>query len=335
MTGAAAQDPQAALHRALTRLATRIDPAARGIDGLQRLSGGASQETWAFAIAGGREDALILRRAPDGDRAGGSGIGLAAEAQVIARAVAAGVPAPRILHELTPEDGAGRGFVMPRIAGETLPARIFRRDDFAPARAGFARQAGAILAAIHQVDPGGLPLPTVTPRGAVADLRARHGAHGDPRPVFSLALRWLDDHAPTPGVPRLVHGDFRMGNLMIGPEGVRAVLDWELAHAGDPHADLGWLCMESWRFGRPDPVGGLGSRRDLFAAYEAASGTPVDPAAAHWWEVLSALRWGVICEEMGAWTRSGADMSVERHVIARRASETEATLLLNLLEGAP
>ncbi len=330
--GSDAADRHRPLQDALSRIAPRIDPAARGIEDLQRLSGGASQETWAFRLSGGRQDHLILRRAPGGKRSGASGIGMTAEARVITRAATAGVPVPRIVYELLPEDGAGSGFIMSRIDAEALPARIFRRESFAPARARFGFQAGGILAAIHQTDPTGLDIPQQNPLETVADLCDRHAAFGDPRPVFSLALRWLESNAPRLGTPRLVHGDFRMGNLMLDPKGVCAVLDWELAHVGDPLADLGWLCMESWRFGRPDPVGGLGSREDLFTGYEAAGGAPVDPAAVRWWEVLAALRWGVIIEEMGSWVRSGADTSVERHVIARRASETETILLLHMLE---
>ncbi|PLS21268.1 phosphotransferase family protein [Amylibacter cionae] len=319
----------------MARLVPTLDPAAQGITGLRRLSGGASQETWSFRMDGGQGQHLILRREPSAVRAGGSGIGMAAEAQVINRVVNAGVPAPRIEYELTPNDGIGTGFIMTRIQGEALPHRILRDETYAPARKIFARQAGEILAKIHQTDPTGLPVPVLSPREVLADLAERHSACGDARPVFSLALRWLAEHAPDQNAPKLVHGDFRMGNLMLGPDGTRGVLDWELAHVGDPMADMGWLCMESWRFGNADPVGGLGRREDLFAGYEAAGGDPVDLETVRWWEILSALRWGVIIEEMGSWVRDGTDTSVERHVIARRASETETILLLHLLEGAP
>ncbi|MFA5123081.1 phosphotransferase family protein, partial [Zavarzinia sp.] len=143
-----------------------------------------------------------------------------------------------------------------------------------------------------------------------------------------LALVWLKAHLPAaPAVPRLVHGDFRNGNLIVGPDGIRAVLDWELAHLGDPLEDLGWLCVPSWRFGGVAPVGGFGTRDDLFAAYEAASGTPVDAGAVRFWEVLGTLRWGLICAESANRFLTGGDRSVERAVIARRASETEIDLL--------
>jgi aminoglycoside phosphotransferase (APT) family kinase protein len=114
---------------------------------------------------------------------------------------------------------------------------------------------------------------------------------------------------------------------------VRAVLDWELAHAGDPMEDLGWICVNSWRFGAIDnPVGGFGSREDLYAGYEAAGGAPVDLKRAHFWEVLGTLRWGVICTMSGIALREGAATGLERAMIARRASETELDLL-NLLEA--
>jgi len=168
------------------------------------------------------------------------------------------------------------------------------------------------------------------PSDAIDNIARRRDAVGDVRPVFDLALCHLQDTQPDDEADVLVHGDFRMGNLMFGPEGLRAVLDWELAFAGDRHADVGWLCMESWRFGGVEPVGGIASRDDLLAAYIAADGAPLDPARVAWWEIWSALAWGVICTEMGVWVAEGSDMSVERHVIARRASETELILMAHL-----
>ncbi len=321
--------PEELLAHALTRLAPRLDPEASGVAALRRLSGGASQETWAFRLEG-PERRMILRRAPEGLRPGGSGIGLAAEAALIRRATDAGVPVPPIVSELRPEDDAGEGFVMPFVEGETLPQRILRQPDFALARAAFAGEAGRALAAIHRLDPHGIALPRLSPQEALDELVRRREAAGRPRPVFELAIRRLAETVPAPVAPRLVHGDFRMGNLMFGPEGLRAVLDWELAHVGDPASDLGWLCMRSWRFGGALPVGGVGRREDLLAAYEAAGGEAIPMAALRWWEMLSALGWGVIVEEMGRWVETGADRSIERHVIARRASEVELVLMMDL-----
>jgi aminoglycoside phosphotransferase (APT) family kinase protein len=125
----------------------------------------------------------------------------------------------------------------------------------------------------------------------------------------------------------LLHGDFRHGNLIIGPDGVRAVLDWELAHIGDPMADLGWLCVNSWRFGQIDkPVGGFGQIADLMAGYEAGGGKP-DLARITFWQTLGSLRWGVMCLGMLASYESGDNRSIERAMIGRRTSETEIDLM--------
>ena len=130
-----------------------------------------------------------------------------------------------------------------------------------------------------------------------------------------------------PSEVTLVHGDFRHGNLIIGPDGVRAVLDWELAHFGDPMEDLGWVCVNSWRFGEIDkPVGGFGTREELFAGYEAA-GRKVDPDRVKFWEVMGTLRWGIMCCGMMQRFRIGPDHSMERAMIGRRSSETEIDLL--------
>ncbi len=77
--------------------------------------------------------------------------------------------------------------------------------------------------------------------------------------------------------------------------GCGAVIDWELAHLGDPMEDLGWLCVKAWRFGGRDPVAGLGEYDELFAAYEAAGGATIDPVAVHWWEVLGTWKRGLSC----------------------------------------
>jgi aminoglycoside phosphotransferase (APT) family kinase protein len=162
----------------------------------------------------------------------------------------------------------------------------------------------------------------------IAEIGREYRGFNWPRPVFELALRWLSDHDPGPSDEvTLVHGDFRHGNLIIGPDGVRAVLDWELAHLGDPMEDLVWICVISWRFGEIDkPVGGFGSREDLFAGYEAA-GRKADPARVKFWEVMGTLRWGVMCCGMMQRFRIGPDHSMERAMIGRRASETEIDLL--------
>jgi aminoglycoside phosphotransferase (APT) family kinase protein len=314
---------------ALRALAGRLAPGGTMAD-LRRLTAGATQEVWRFDLAEGETTTpLILRRAPGGTRVSETTVGLEIEARLLAAAGAAGVPVPGVRHVLTPEDGLGHGFIMDFVEGETLGGRIVKSEALAPARVFLARQCGEVLARVHTMDPDAFPtLKRQTPQDLVDQYHAAYVAAGWPRPVFELAFRWLHAHCPPPPkTMRLVHGDFRNGNLMIGPDGVRAVLDWELAHVGDPMADLGWICTNAWRFGRVDqPVGGFGQREDLWAGYEAAGGAPVQRDHALFWEVFGSIRWGVMCAGMTAAFR-GADPSVERAVIARRTSENEIDLL--------
>ncbi|HEX6310470.1 MAG TPA: phosphotransferase family protein [Acidimicrobiia bacterium] len=299
------------------------------IEGLRRLSGGASRETWSFDVltSGGDRHALVLRRDP-GAHAGTSPRSVEYALLEAARRGGVAVPAVRFL--LEPGDELGSGFVMERIPGETIPRRILRDDVYADARAGMARQCGELAARIHAVDTATLPpLPAQAAASQVTQYRELIDGLGEPHPTFELGLRWLDERAPPPPErTTLVHGDFRNGNFVVGPDGIRAVLDWELAHLGDPAEDLGWLCVTSWRFGVHDrPVGGFGSVTDLLAGYRDAGGGAVDPDRVRYWEVLGTLKWGVICQLQASTHLSGVVRSVELAALGRRVAETEWDLL--------
>lgn len=313
------------------RVASWID-GATGVSDVRRLSGGASQETWSFDIVHpGGDRGAILRRAPSGvGAAPARAAGLETEARLMQLAGNAGVPSPRVIHVLTPDDDLGTGFVMNRVAGETIPRKILRDAQFDAVRPKLARQLGGVLAAIHDLPRDQLPkLRSMTAALEIDEMTRDYRAMDWPRPVFDLALRWLADHDPGPSAEvTLVHGDFRHGNLMIDPTGVQAVLDWELAHLGDPMEDLGWICVNSWRFGAIDkPVGGFGTREEMFAGYEAASARRIDPNRVMYWEVMGTLRWGLMCCGMMQRFRQGPEHSMERAMIGRRSSETEIDLL--------
>jgi aminoglycoside phosphotransferase (APT) family kinase protein len=317
---------------ALRELLNRCLGEAAEVGELRRLSGGANQETWSFdAKIAGRRLPLILRRTPGGARdlgAGARGLGLEKEAKLIDLAGRSGVPVPAIRGVLQPSDELGSGFLMDRIAGETIARKILRDDEFAEVRPRLARQCGSVLAAIHGVAADDLNLAVSPAREQLDQYRSLYDAYDHPHPVFEVAFRWLADRIPGDVAPALVHGDFRNGNLVIGSDGVRAVLDWELAHLGDPMEDLGWICVNSWRFGEIDhPVGGFGDREEMFAGYRTAGGGAVDPERVRWWETFGSLKWGIMCMTMYQIFRSGMDRSVERAAIGRRSSETEIDLL--------
>ena len=324
---AVGQQAVAAALEALCR--DRLGDGARVAD-VRRLSGGASQEIWSFdAVVGGEVRPLILRRVPAGLQQRAGAAAMATEARLIALAGEHGVPVPAIVAVFTPADGLGDGYVMERVAGETLARRILRDAEFADARRVLARQLGQAAARLHAI-----PAARATPLGGTSiaasldGARERYRANAIRKPVVEWALRWLEDHRPPEmDTPVIVHGDLRNGNIMVGAEGLRALLDWEVVHLGDPAEDLGWLCVTSWRFGAIDlPVGGLGTRADLFAGYAEVAGEAPDADRVKWFEVMGTLRWGLSCSLMAREFQRG-DRSVERAAIGRRASETEIDLL--------
>ena len=325
------------------RLGDRLGASPR-IEGLRRLTAGAANQTWRFDAIGRNRLDCVLRRsprlAPEADDAedaadDGGALSKVGEAQVQEAARRVGVEAAEVLFTLEEADGLGDGYVMLALEGETLARRILRDDAYADARPRLARQCGETLARLHSVDPAGLPaLPTSTAATQLERYGEIYRSSDQPVPVFDLALEWLREHLRAPSRVTLVHGDFRNGNLMVGPEGLRAVLDWELAHFGDPVEDLGWICVNSWRFGEIDhPVGGFGSREDLRAGYESAAGGSVDPEAMRYWEVFGTLKWGIMCMTMTRAHLTGQVRSEERAAIGRRVSETEFDLI-NLLAPA-
>jgi len=333
----------AALEEGLAGVLARALPDFVALDAVERLSGGASQETYRITVTtrGGKRK-LAMRRAPGGVSVaptGGEKPGLALEARLMEVARAAGVPEPEIVRVLTPEDGIGEGFVMEWLEGEALGAKIARAPEFDAIRPSLAYQCGQLLARIHGIDldATGLRgrLGVLDPETFVRQKWEQYQLFATPQPMIDFTARWLLEHLPPTGELKLVHNDFRNGNLMVSPEkGVVAVLDWEVAHIGDPMRDLGWICTNSWRFGRSElPVGGFGTYEDLFAGYASVSGRPVDPDHVKFWEVFGSYWWAVGCLGMGMAYRNGPDRTVERPGIGRRSSECQVDCVNLIIPG--
>lgn len=296
---------------------------------LERLSGGANMESWRF-LSG--ETTCVLRRAPSLEMMAGRPMDHAGEAALIRAAHAAGVMAPEVLVELEPSDEIGSGYVMRAIPGSPDPNVFLAEAEPDLAIQDIARE----LVATHRIDPANLPVPVMDTAEALAELRQNFLDYGGDRPILALALHWLEQNIPPMTHPRLVHGDFRLGNLMFEHGRLTGVLDWELAHLGDWHEDLAFGCMTVWRFSRPDRPGyGLTSVEELARAYEAAGGDRFDPARFRFWTIYRTFWWAIGCLKMGGYWRAGHDRSVERVVVARRTSEQELDLLLLLEDQAP
>ena len=290
---------------------------------LRRLSGGASRVTSSFDLepeAGRGARPLILQV----DRGSGGDTGESKarlERALLEVARAAGVPVPAVVATGESDDIGPAWLVVERLEGETIPRKILRDPEWAEARRALTPQCGHALAAIHTIDPETVErLPRADP---LRDPLPLLDALGEVRPALELGTRWLAAHRPAGDRWATVHGDFRLGNLLVGPEGLRGVLDWELAHRGDPVEDIGWLCAPAWRFGGAGEVAGVGSVDELLDAYESAGGGRIDPATVHWWQVYATVKWATICALQASAHLSGATRSVELAAIGRRVCESE------------
>lgn len=299
------------------------------VEGLERLSGGASRQTWSFRAIDptGRRVRLILRRDPPSEPRPQK---MALEARAIQLAGTHGVPVPELVDSSSDASVLGSPYLlMSHVDGETIARRILREPQYADARAGLAHELGSALGRIHRIGADGEADLTGFERiDPLARHRQRYVEFGFHRPVIELALRWLRETQPTTSArPALVHGDFRMGNIIVAETGLAAVLDWENVHLGDPMEDLGYLCIRSWRFAGPGPVAGVGTFEQLFDGYESAAGVRPDPFVVRWWQVLGTLQWALGCMVQVSRHLTGTTRSVELAAIGRRIAEQEHDLL--------
>jgi aminoglycoside phosphotransferase (APT) family kinase protein len=306
--------------------------AEQGIDAgelrLSRIPGGASRETW---LAEGDAGRWVLRRDPKGSV---SLVPMGEEFALVRAAADAGVPVPEPV-AFEPDGGrfGSPGMLMAHVEGTSVAPRVLRKPEYERARGALPAQLAESLARIHAIDPGSLdgvlPAATADPAASQIDEWERQlDEIGEPLPAVELGLRWLRANAPEPAEPRLVHGDFRLGNFIIGERGLGAVIDWELAHLGDPAEDIGWLCIRSWRFGNDEmPVAGLGDLDEFAAAYAAAGGEPVDRGRIRYWEAFGNVKWAVICARQASDHLTGVRRSHELASLGRRVCEPEWDLL--------
>ena len=259
------------------------------------------------------------------------------EFAVLQAAFAAGVPVAEPLIRCPDPDLIGRPFFTQSFAIGAAQGRQIARDPELPAYGDrLAGDLGRALATIHAIKPANgtlpkLPIPAIAPaKVEVARLKSALASASQVRPALDYCLAWLDANAPATQQVALVHGDFRTGNYMVEGTRLSAILDWEFTHWGDPHEDIGWLCARCWRFGNDaNEAGGIGSRRALYDAYNAAAALKIDEAVIPYWEVLAAVKWGVIAVLQGDRFLTGGETAIELALTGVMAPEME----FDALEG--
>jgi aminoglycoside phosphotransferase (APT) family kinase protein len=208
-----------------------------------------------------------------------------------------GIEVPEPVFEYDEQDAMGAGFVTAFVAGETMPRALLQGADFAAIRPHLVPQLAAALARLHALPLA--PFAFLEKFPASTDpldaLRAQLDLYREPHPAIELGLRWLERNRPQAARRVVVHGDFRVGNFMVGAGGLAALLDWECCHLGAAAEDLGWFCTRAWRFGQNHlPAGGLATRETLLAAYAAAGGDAIPLDELRYWEIFGLTRWAIL-----------------------------------------
>ena len=278
------------------------------IGAMAQIPGGASRETWRVqTTTNGASRGVIIRLDPetsliDTDRA--------TEFRAIEAAYRSGLPAPEPLfleHDLS---WVGRPF---SLTAEVTGCQAGADGIPDEHRAKLGRRKWELLGQIARLDPIALGLGDVMPATTVetcaleqVDYWARVIVEDEihPNPVAHAAIRWLRRHPPPPAQKlSLVHGDYRTGNYLYTPDGdIGAILDWEMAHMGDPLEDLAWSLDPLWHaWATPELAGRLLPHKEAIAIWEASSGLKASPEALTWWKVFAALK------GIGIWISSSED----------------------------
>jgi len=309
-----------------------------GIEGkvsnLEPLTGGASKEIWKFEVSNAKQTTKMILRRGSGIE-GPLAIKTADEARIQKEVIKVGAPVPIILAVSKSEEELGDSYIMHFVEGETIARKILRDKEYKKALPLLAYQCGEAIAKVHNVDIDNFSfLPKKPAEDQLEDLYATYQSFEQPSPVFEYAYLWLKEQDFSNFQESLVHGDFRLGNIIVNGEGLQSIIDWELAHIGNPLQDLGWVCGNSWRFGKNDKVvGGFGELEDLLEGYNSISKLKVNKEMVKCWQVFGTFRWGVICLIQAYAHLNGTINSIEKAAIGRRVSETEIDIVDLLFLG--
>jgi len=309
-----------------------------GVEGkvcnLVPLTGGASKEIWQFEVSKNKQTTKMILRRGSGIE-GPLAIKTSDEAKIQKEVIKVGAPVPQILAVSKNEEELGDSYIMNFIEGESIARKILRDKEYKKALPVLAYQCGEAIAKIHNVDINNFSfLPKKPAEDQLEDLYLTYESFEQPSPVFEYAYLWLKEQDFGNFQESLVHGDFRLGNIIVNADGLQSIIDWELAHIGNPLQDLGWVCGNSWRFGKNDKVvGGFGELEDLLEGYNSISKLKVNKEMVRCWQVFGTFRWGVICLIQAYAHLNGTINSIEKAAIGRRVSETEIDIVDLLFLG--
>lgn len=309
------------------------------INALTPLAGGASRESWRIdAVIDGKSEQFVLRKdLPTTMHQ--EALSRSQEFSIMQSAFEAGVRVARMRFLCDDKSVLGMPFlIMDFVEGISIGRKVITAPELEHARAVLPEQLAEQLALIHTIPITQHPFLSRPAEGVVASHAAIKQTYkildnlGVYVPVFEHLLRWATYRAPSDPELTFIHGDFRIGNVLVKADGLGAVIDWEFAHIGNPAEEIGYFCMRDWRFGNDHlHAGGLSPRERFIKAYEEYSGRLIDRDAVDWWEVMGNIRWGIICLAQAHRYLSGAEKSVEYASLGRRSAEMQLEAL-NLIQ---
>lgn len=327
------------LRRDLSAFMTNETGTNISINHLSPLAGGASRESWLVEVMiDGQSEKLVLRKdLPTTMHQ--DALTRRQEFAVMQSAYDAGVKVARM--RFLCEDKTVLGmpfFMMDFVEGISIGRKVITAPELEHARGVLPEQLAEQLALIHTIPTDKhdfLPRPAEGVVASHAAIQQTYKILDNLRidvPVFEHLLRWATYRAPSDPTLTFIHGDFRIGNVLVMPEGLSAVIDWEFAHIGNPAEEIGYLCMRDWRFGNDHlHAGGLCPRERFIQSYEGYSGRQINREAVDWWEVMGNIRWGIICLAQAHRYLSGVEKSVEYASLGRRSAEMQFEAL-NLIQ---
>lgn len=275
------------------------------VEDVARIHGGASRETYRLTArwkddSGDHARGMIIRRDPassliETERT--------TEYQAYSAFHGTDVPVPKPLF-LETEKNPWLGqpfFVMEEVTGCESGFNAFKMKPYSEKLDEIGEAKWSILGRIAAADPAELGLLDRMEAPPLDQCWKRELDHWEkvidedelsPQPIIRAGIRWLRRNPPPPPDRiHVVHGDYRTGNFLYNGEGeVRAILDWEMCHLGDPLEDLAWALTPLWGWPDASRPGKLILRDRAIDIWKQASGLEIDPHALQWWEVFACIK---------------------------------------------
>ncbi len=281
---------------------------------LHRIHGGASRQTFRFKLSSSQdgrvsERNLILRRDPEGSLIDTE---RALEYSAYRSFFNTDVPVPEALFLEEDLKWLDRPFFIMEAIDDCEVASPFGISPYGEVRQKIGEQFWTILGHICGTDLDKTELREVVETPELDACWCKELDYWEsvidedelePNPLLRAAIRHMRRNPPAPAQRlSVVHGDYRTGNFLYDGEGtIRSILDWEMAHIGDPLEDLGWAMDGLWAYDDPDQPAGMISTNEAISLWEKASGCMVDAKSFMWWRMFACVK------GLGIWISSAKE----------------------------